>query len=39
MKFRLLAENLAKLLEYVGIVGLLFMLLVTVVDVIGAKAF
>jgi TRAP-type C4-dicarboxylate transport system permease small subunit len=39
LKFRLLAENLAKLLEYVGIVGLLFMLLVTVVDVIGAKVF
>lgn len=39
MKFRLLAETLAKLLESVGIVGLLFMLLVTVVDVVGAKVF
>ncbi len=39
MKFRLLAENLAKLLEYVGIIGLLLMLLVTTADVIGAKVF
>lgn len=39
MKFRLLAQNLAQLLEWVGIVGVLFMLLVTVVDVVGAKVF
>ncbi len=39
MKSRVLAENLAKLLEYVGIVGILFMLLITAVDVIASKVF
>jgi TRAP-type C4-dicarboxylate transport system permease small subunit len=39
LRFRLLSENIAKLVEWIGVAGVLFMLLVTVIDVIGAKIF
>ena len=39
MKFRLLAEGLAKLIEWAGVIGVLVMLSITVIDVIGAKVF
>lgn len=39
MRFRLLSENIAKLIEWVGVAGVVCMLLIIVTDVIGAKIF
>jgi len=38
-QFGAFAENLAKGLEFLGIAGVLIMMMVTVIDVIGAKVF
>lgn len=39
MRFRLLSENIAKLVGWIGVAGVVCMLLIVVIDVIGAKIF
>ncbi|RJX24493.1 MAG: TRAP transporter small permease [Dethiobacter sp.] len=39
MKFKLISENIIKLIEWIGIVGVVVMIAVTFINVIGAKLF